>query len=193
MWSSWVPLWTHTHMQSVSVHMHTVAVELVPQPPRLCCSVSLVVWHVAPLHAVNSEHRRTWCVWCVWLQMKAQPSPTQTPKPSNSDVSSLFPLSSFLLPLYRFPAHPSPSCSLPLLPTSLAPLHPTCLLPLCPTACLLSTGALDSVVVSSLWHNLRLLGGAGPPVALQGRHSVPAHYRHNLLLSPVSKPRQQPP
>ncbi|KAI4807306.1 hypothetical protein KUCAC02_027123, partial [Chaenocephalus aceratus] len=31
----------------------------------------------------------------------------------------------------------------------------------------------------------RLLGGAGSPVALERRHSVPAHYRHNLLLSPV--------
>ncbi|XP_033975214.1 putative sodium-coupled neutral amino acid transporter 10 isoform X3 [Trematomus bernacchii] len=45
--------------------------------------------------------------------------------------------------------------------------------------------AVDSVVVSALRHNLRLLGGAGSPVALEGRHSVPAHYRHNLLLSPV--------
>lgn len=35
----------HTHMQSVPVHMrsraHVVAVELVPQSPRLCCSLSL--------------------------------------------------------------------------------------------------------------------------------------------------------
>ncbi|KAM7371015.1 hypothetical protein PAMP_010517 [Pampus punctatissimus] len=43
----------------------------------------------------------------------------------------------------------------------------------------------DSVVVSALRHNLRLLGGAGSPVALQGCHSVPAYYRHNLLLSPM--------
>lgn len=125
---------------------------------------------------------------CRW-----RPSPTQAPKPSNSDV--IFPLPPFTLPLScsLSPPRPSPSCSQLLLPTSLAPLHPTCLPPLCPTACLLSTGALDSVVVSALWHNLRLLGGAGPPVALQGCHSVPAHYRHNLLLSPVSKPLQQPP
>lgn len=45
----------------------------------------------------------------------------------------------------------------------------------------------DSVVVPALRLNLGLVGGAGSPVARQGRHSVPAHYRHNLLLSPVSK------
>ncbi|XP_061120870.1 putative sodium-coupled neutral amino acid transporter 10 isoform X3 [Syngnathus typhle] len=41
----------------------------------------------------------------------------------------------------------------------------------------------DSVVVPALRHSLGLLVGAGSPVALEGRHSVPAHYRHHLLLS----------
>lgn len=64
--------------------------------------------------------------------------------------------------------------------------------PLCPAA-LSAAGAIDSVVVSPLRHYLGLLGGAGSPVALQGRHSVPAHNRHNLLLSPVSKPTENHP
>ncbi|MED6254737.1 hypothetical protein ATANTOWER_032532 [Ataeniobius toweri] len=60
-----------------------------------------------------------------------------------------------------------------------------CTTPSFPPAAVSASGDVDSDVVSALRHNLGLLGGAGSPVALQGRHSVPAHYRHNLLLSPM--------
>lgn len=150
----------------------------------------------------------TWSVGilCVWLQIQLQPrvlvlcvsgfrsrsKPVQTPKPSNSDVSPLLPLppsfhsipffSLFHLTSFLFFL----SCPSTLPHTSSPHLHPL-FAPLCPTAVSVA-GAVDSVVVSALRHNLRLLGGAGSPLALQGRHSVSAHYRHNLLLSPVSKP-----
>lgn len=168
------------------------AVELVSQTLHLCYSLSCMTWHVAPLHGVNLE---CWCIVCPASDL----GPAQ-PRPLNP-LTVMY-LASFLSPLFlscRFPltVPPQPfpfcsSCTLPLLLlfTSSSPLHPL-FAPLCPTAVSV-TGALDSVVVSALWHNLRLLGGAGPPVALQGRHSVPTHYRHNLLLSPVSKPRQPP-
>lgn len=140
----------------------------------------------------------TWSVGvvCVWLQIQAQPSPlnplTVMYLPSFPSLLSFY---SFLLivPLYFFPLFPLVSFCPPsfFLPTSSPPLHPL-FAPLCPTAVSVA-GAVDSVVVSALRHNLGLLGGAGSPVALQGCHSVPAHYRHNLLLSPVSKPRKSPP
>lgn len=144
-------------------------------------------------------HSTAWClpgVLVCWVSgFRSRPNPAQTPKPSNSDVSSLLPPSLFSSCHFPLTVPPQPfpfcsSCTLPLflLFTSSSPLHPL-FAPLCPTAVSV-TGALDSVVVSALWLNLRLLGGTGPPVALQGRHSVPAHYRHNLLLSPVSKPRR---
>ena len=48
--------------------------------------------------------------------------------------------------------------------------------------------AVDSAVVPALRLSFWLLGGARPPVEAQGSHSVPAHYCHHLLLSPVSNP-----
>lgn len=144
-------------------------------------------------------------VWCV-SGFRSRPGPVQTPNPLTvtyllpSLLSSYPSFFSFLslsahcttsllsLPFFSFMSFCPPSLSLT---TSPPPLHPL-FAPPCPTV-VSAAGAVDSVVVSALRHNLRLLGGAGSPVALQGRHSVPAHYRHNLLLSPVSKPRKPPP
>lgn len=123
---------------------------------------------------------------CVWLQIQAQP---------RSDP--LHPLTVMYLPSFLpFPHSfysfvfivPPPFSHVFLLTISPLSLH----LLLAPLAFPVAD-ALDSVVVSSLRHNLRLLGGASLPVALWRRHSVCAHYRHNLLLSPVSKPNHTPP
>lgn len=125
----------------------------------------------------------------VWLQIEAQPRSHPLHPLTVMYLPSFFPFFysfySFLLISQLCPVISSfcPSPCLTIYPPHLL------LAPLCPTA--VSVGdALDSVVVSALRHNLRLLGGAGPPVALRRRHSVCAHYRHNLLLSPVSKPRK---
>lgn len=127
---------------------------------------------------------------CVWLQIQAQPRSDPLHPLTMMYLPSFFPsfhsLYSFLLNI------PPLFCHVFLLFFSIyltiSPLHLP-LAPLCPTAVSVAD-ALDSVVVSALRHNLRLLGGAGPPVALRRCHSVCAHYRHNLLLSPVSKPRK---
>lgn len=130
------------------------------------------------LCAVNLEI----CVVRVWLQIQAQPR-SDPFTPSNSDVSSFLPF------LHSFFSSPLivPPLFCHVLTISPLSLH----LLLAPLAFSVAD-ALDSVVVSALRHNLRLLGGAGLPVALRRRHSVCAHYRHNLLLSPVSKPREWP-
>lgn len=158
-------------------------VALLPHTPHLClqwlCVMSLVV------HSVLL----TWRLCGVCLASDPGPAQIRPSTPSNSDVSSF--LSSFppfFHSFYSFLLIVPPLFShIFLLTISPLPLH----LLLAPLAVPVA-GSLDSVVVSALRHNLRLLGGAGPPVALQRRHSVCAHYRHNLLLSPVSKPMKPP-
>ena len=138
-------------------------------------------------------------MWCV-SGFRTRPGPVQTPNPLTVMYLPSFPLSFHPLPLcslHHFTSFPSSSslvsfCSPSLSSTTSSPPLHLLFAPHCPTAVSVA-GDVDSVVVSALWHNLGLLGGAGSPVALEGRHSVPAHYRHNLLLSPVSKPRKAPP
>lgn len=116
-------LFEHTRVQRVSVHIHTVAVELVPQPLHLCCSVSLL-WCDLSLHCMPLT--RSTGVSAV-SGGRRRPSPTQTPKPSNSDVSSLFPLSSFHSAAFLLTAPlppPAPSAiPPPLVPSLSCPPH----------------------------------------------------------------------
>lgn len=128
-----------------------------------------------------------WCDVCLASE-QIQPDPVQTLNPLTVTYLLPSPFFKIFSPPFLLPVCLPPPF---LLPTPCPPLlsSPSFFfftLPLFPTA-VSTAGAVDSVVVPALRLNLGLLGGAGSPVALEGRHSVPAHYRHNLLLSPVSK------